>query len=701
MSSEFKSVTSKLSFWRRNKLKLFRQSEASECGLACLAMIADYYGHKTTMAELRQSFQLSLSGATLHDLMQFASKLALSSRALRIDLADLPSLKCPCILHWNLNHFVVLKSATKNKITICDPAKGEVTLDMDEASNKFTGVALELTPTKEFEIKEQKPSLKFSDFWTRITGLKRSLTLIFILSLLLQVFTLVNPYYMQLVIDDVILTSDTSLLLVLAIGFFMILLFEIATSALRSFTLLHFSSAMNLQLGANLFHHLIRLPLSFFEKRHIGDVISRFGSLQAIRQLLTTGVIEVILDGLLAIFTLLMILFYSIELSIVVILAVITYVSIRLAMYLPLRQATEAEIVARAQEQSNFMESVRGMQTIKLFGSEVMRENTWQNYYTRTINESIRLGNLNISYSAINRFLFGLENIIVVYLAAKLVIEGNFSVGMLFAFMAYKRQFMSKVSNLVNKLIEFKMLGLHFERLSDIALTEKENLEPSSSSNKKVKGKISLKKVKFRYSDATPFVIDNFNLEIGIGESVAIIGPSGCGKSTLLKLIGSLIPPSSGEILVDDISIPNIGASAYRKQIATVMQDDALLSGSVQDNIGFFDAEIDFERVEECAKLAAIHEEISKMPMGYNSLIGDMGSSLSGGQKQRILLARALYKKPQILLLDEATSHLDTKLEKDINEAIKKLNITRIIVAHRKETINSADRVVEMGNSQR
>lgn len=685
-----------LRFWSNNKLPLILQSEAAECGLASLAMVAGYHGYHTDLVSLRRMFSISIEGCTLLDIMHFAEKLGMATRPLRIELEELELLQTPSILHWDLNHFVVLKKANDKQITIHDPANGEKTYSLEEASKHFTGVALELLPTKEFEKQEHKPTLRLSDFWSRISGLKRSLVLIFSLSLLLQLFTLASPYYIQLVIDDVILTGDTSLLTVLAVGFFLVLAFETATNALRGFTLLHFGNQMNIQLGANLFHHLVRLPLTYFEKRHMGDIVSRFGSLQQVKQLLTTGVIEAIIDGLMALVTLAMIFFYSPTLSLVVLGAVILYALVRVAMYQPYRAISEQEIMARAEEHSNFMETVRGIQTIKLFGSEVKREGQWQNRYAKAINQSIRLGNFNIGYDAVNRILFGVENILVVYLAAKLVIAGGFSTGMLFAFMAYKRQFMDKSAKLIEKFIEFKMLGLHFDRIADIALTEREELQPLQFKKHAVKGAIELRNVTFRYSDATPNVLQHLNLTIQAGESVAITGPSGCGKSTLLKMMLGLIHPSEGEVLIDGIPLKQIGARQYRQQIAAVMQDDELLSGSVADNIAFFESPVDMERVVYCAELAAIHDDISAMPMGYDSLIGDMGSSLSGGQKQRIILARALYKQPRILFMDEATSHLDTKLEADINEAVSSLKITRVIIAHRKETIASAEREIKL-----
>lgn len=501
---------------------------------------------------------------------------------------------------------------------------------------------------------------------------------------------------MQLVVDEVILSYDQNLLTILAIGFGLLMAIEMVTGAVRSILLLHFGNLMSIQLGANLFHHLIRLPLQYFEKRHIGDVVSRFGSLQQVKELLTKGVIEAVIDGVMAIATLIMIFLYSPKLSVIVLIAIAIYAVFRIAMYRPLRQMSEEVIVNQAKEQSNFMETVRGIQTIKLFGREVQRQSVWHNKYADSLNSGIRVGHLNIGYEAFNKVIFGLENVLVIYFAAMLVMEGDLTVGMLFAFMAYKLQFVDKISSLIEKIIEFKMLSLHFNRLADISLTEKEQNIQGRMSGKKISGNIELKNISYRYSKKEAPIFNKLNLSIKAGESVAIIGPSGCGKTTLAKLMLGLFEPDEGRVEVDGIDIRQFGLGQYRTQIAAVMQDDQLLSGSIADNISFFDPELNMQQVQWAAEIAAIDKDILQMTMGYNTLVGDMGAALSGGQIQRLLLARALYRKPKILFMDEATSNLDTKLEFSVNEAVKTLDVTRIIIAHRPETIASADIVIEL-----
>jgi ATP-binding cassette subfamily B protein RaxB len=683
-----------LSFSRGSKLPVLLQTEAAECGLACIAMVASYHGHKIDLNTLRRDYPISLKGVTLKNLMTVADSLKFSSRALRLDLHDIQNLQLPCILHWDLNHFVVLKKATRDKIVIHDPARGECSLPLDEVSKRFTGVALELTPANGFEKKDERLKMRLSDLWTKATGLKRVLTRILILSLLLQTFALVSPFYMQLVVDNVLVGHDTNLLVVLALGFLLLALIRAGTEALRSFIIMYLGSQLSIQMAANLFRHLLRLPLSYFEKRHIGDVVSRFTSMDNVKQMITTGLIETVVDGVMTISTLIMMFIYSPLLAFIVLGVVALYAILRFIMYRPFRKRTEESIVNNAKENSNFMETVRAMQSIKIFGREAQRQTVWHNHYADAMNSDIRINKLKITFKAINDLLFGIENVAIIYFGATLVLSNMFSVGMLYAFISYKGQFTQKAAAVIEKLIEFRMLSLHLSRIADIAMTPQEDVgENGLVKSTDITGELRLENVSFRYSEAEPMIFSNVNYTFSPGESVAIIGPSGCGKTTLMKNMLGLLELNQGKLFVDGIDIKQYGLSNYRRQIGAVMQDDQLLSGSMMDNISFFDPELDEKRVIQCAQIASVHKDIIAMPMAYNTLIGDMGTTLSGGQRQRILLARALYRKPKILFMDEATSNLDTRLESIVNDAIKGLEITRIIIAHRPQTIISADRV--------
>ncbi|GHB66490.1 hypothetical protein GCM10008107_14630 [Psychrosphaera saromensis] len=365
-------------------------------------------------------------------------------------------------------------------------------------------------------------------------------------------------------------------------------------------------------------------------------------------------------------------------------------------------------IQSSAKEQSSFLENIRGMQTIKLFGNESQRQGIWQNRYAEVINSEIRLGRLNISFESFNKLLFGLENVFVIYFAAQMVMVNSLTVGMVLAFIAYKGQLTQRFANLIEQIIQFKMMRLHLDRISDIALTNQEaNREGKGDGNGSLqlstgssKGALTLENICFAYSDEDASILNNVNLSLNAGDSIAITGPSGAGKTTLMKIMLGLLQPTSGRVLLDGKDITHIGLKNYRKQIAAVMQDDTLLAGSIADNISFFDTQPDFAKIEQSAQLASIHDDIGKMTMGYNSLVGDMGSNLSGGQLQRVLLARALYQSPSILYMDEATSHLDTDNEAKISEQIQHLSMTRIMIAHRKETINMANKVYQLLDGQ-
>lgn len=687
-----------LGFLTRSRVRLVRQTEVAECGLASLTMIANFHGLDIDLGTMRRRFAPSLRGAALRTLIGLADQIGLTPRAVKLPLEELPNLHVPAILHWDMNHYVVLEAIKGGKALIHNPDGRSNWIPLEEVSHHFTGVALELRPSDDFATGNERERLKLSQLWKKMTGLKRALIQVFILSVVLQAFVLASPYYMQIAIDNALPALDNDLLTVLAIGFGLFTIINAGASLLRSFVLLVAGTTVGFSLASNVARRLFRLPVDWFEKRHTGDILSRFQSVGPIQQMLTEGAVAALLDGSLAILTLAVMFYFSSQLAFIAIIAFLLYAVVRAISFSFQREAQEASIVTSGKEQTTLIESLRGMVTLRLFGRETFRHALWQTRLTDAVNADVRVARINIWQGTANTLIFGIENILTIWLAIGFVIEGaGFSVGMVFAYMAYKGQFIQKAAALVDQAIAFKMLSLHLERLSDIALSDEDHsFGPSAEIETELKGGVELRDIFYRYSPNDPLVLDGVNLSIAAGEHVAITGPSGGGKSTMVKLLLGLVEPDSGDVLIDGLPINRFGHKSFHRQIAAVLQNDSLFAGSLADNIALFDEQVEMERVVEAAQAASIHADIMMMPMQYETLVGDMGSTLSGGQKQRVLLARALYRQPKILLMDEGTAHLDMVHEKAVNEAIGAMGITRIIIAHRRETIEAADRIVIM-----
>ena len=673
------------------------QTEAAECGLACLAMVAGAHGLQLDTAALRQRFSVSIKGVTAADLVRMGEAMHLAPRALRAELDQLPQLQTPCILHWDMSHFVVLVSVKRGVATIHDPATGVRRMKVADLSPHFTGVALEFTPTADFKPADQRRPVRLRELLGPVRGIGLSLGQIFVLALALEAFVLLGPFLMQWVVDGVLVSGDRDLLWTLGIGFALLVLIQSATAAARAWAVLVMSAQLNLHWLGNVFGQLLRLPVAWFEKRHVGDVWSRFSSVRQIQRTLTTHFVEAVIDGLLVVLTLAVMAVYSLTLTAVALVAVAAYGALRWALFGPQRRAAEDALVFEARQNSHFIESLRGVQAIKLFNAQADRRSRFASLVVATMNADIACRKLELLFSVSHRVVFGLERVLVIGVGAWLVLEQQLSVGMLFAFVAFRETFAMRVSALIDKGVELRMLRLQGERLADIVLAEPEaDGSGLAAAQRSLDASIELRNVSFRYADSEPDVLKAVSFKIEPGESVAIVGPSGGGKTTLLKLMLGLHEPTQGEVLVGGHPLARVGLAAWRDQIGVVMQDEPLFSGTIADNISFFAAEIDNEWLQQCARVAAVHDEIEAMPMSYLTLVGDMGASLSGGQKQRILLARALYKRPRVLLLDEATSSLDVERERVVNNSVRKLALTRVIVAHRPETIASASRVIAL-----
>lgn len=695
-------MVDRLLFAWGKKTPLIRQQQNTECGPACIAMVCSYHGLQLDMVSIRQQcllHNLSLQGMNLMQLNQLAALNKLTPRALQCDVDELAQLSLPCILHWDMQHFVVLTRLSgrgnKQRFEINDPAAGTKQLSLAQMSKHFTGIALTLAPSVDFVKDNSTQPVRLRQLWQRAPGLIKALWQLGILSLILQFLALTTPYYMQWIMDEVLLTYDVQLLLVLAIGFSGVLLFSTLIGMLRSWLVVRCANFLALSLGSGVLRHLLRLPHDYFVQRHLGDIASRFGSVHAINERISSGITETVIDGVMAISILVVMCLYGWELTLTVVGFMCFYGVMRWVFYQPLQSATHEQIETKAKADSVFLESIRTNQTLTLFNQTDARHQKWQHKYVDSLNSGIVLSRWNISFDAINKLLFGVENIIVILLATHMVMAQTISLGMLIAFIAYKNMFTQRIASLIEHAILFKMLGMHLQRLSDITHTpiqpHLEAKRPIQSSRQQVHGAtLTLENVTFHYPGSSYNILEKVNLHINAGDSLVLSGPSGGGKTTLLKIMLGLLTPTAGQIKYNGMDITDIGLINYRKQIATVMQNDVLLAGTVLDNITFFDENINFERVQNAIRQCQLESVVEQLPMGLQSLVGELGAQLSGGQIQRVLLARALYHKPQILFLDEATSALDQVNEALIVQSLADLSITKIHIAHRQETIAHA-----------
>ena len=681
----------------RRRVRSVRQAETTECGLASLSMVASYHGLHVDLEVLRQRFPMSLRGTNLKRMTECAKALGFDATASKVSLEDLARLRFPAILHWNMSHYVVVERQRGGRLLVHDPSGRSCWMSLADVSPHYSGIVLQLKPGADFQPGRHKVDFNVTELWSSVRGIKTALSKAALLSILIQAQLLLAPLFMQLIIDEAVPTNDTQLVTRLAIGFAMLACFNSVSILVRAHVVTRLATTLKAAMSGQLARRLLGLPIDWFERRKVGDVLSRFQSLAPIEQFLAEGVLTAFIDGVLAIATLVGMALYSVTLAAVTSAALILHLTIRLAL-LPRIRALELQSIAqRGDEQTALIESIRGIRILRLFNRESARHALWNSKLIKALKLEAATARATAWQNSARDLLLGIESVVVVLLSAQMLIAGSLTIGTVFAYIAYRMQFLEKTNRLIDQVATIGMLRLHVDRLSDIAAASGGmDIQRSKVGAPNICGSVTLDSISYRYDRTDPFVLDRVNLHIEAGEHVAITGASGGGKSTMVQILAGLAAPTTGTMLVDGRPIDELGVDAYRDQIAVVLQDDHLFAGTILENIGIFSHVIDVELVVSSAKAASIHEDIMRMPMGYETLVGDMGSTLSGGQKQRIIIARALYRRPRILIMDEGTSHLDREKELAVNAAVSNAGMTRIVIAHRQETINAADRVLRL-----
>jgi ABC-type bacteriocin/lantibiotic exporter with double-glycine peptidase domain len=681
---------------RRREIEFVQQMEWTDCGAACLAMVLGFHHHVASLNEVRNVIGVSRDGVSAKAILDCAERYGLSGRGVKVTIEQLHLLPRASILHWDLNHFVVLDRVLRRGIRIVDPAIGPRTLSFEEVSAAFTGVALQLTPTE--RLTEKKPSTgRFGRYLRELMQEKRLVARVIVMSLLLRLVGLALPLITGMVIDRVVPRSDLRLLWLTAIGVVGMVIFNTVCGAIRTFLLLHLRMALDTRMTLSFLDHLVSLPFSFFQRRSAGDLMMRVESNGIVREIVTSKTMTAVIDGSFVLIYAAIIFWVQPMLGTVAIglasLQALIFAGARPSYHRLLAE----DLDKRAKEQGYMVQLLGGMETLKCAGAERQAVERWSNLYADGLNVAIRRVRLSTLVDGLRGAISTLAPFVILAMGAEAVMSGHLTLGLMLAMNSLAFQLFAPLSDLVSSALELQLVKGHVDRIDDVLQTaleqpDREHLQAPPM----MRGSLSLQNVSFRYAEQGPLILDNISLEIPPGVSVALVGPSGSGKTTLLALLAGLHRPTSGEISYDGIPMHSMDLRLLRLQMGIVPQHPYIFGGSVRDNIGLTDSEATIDRIAAAAAVACLHEDITRMPMGYETIVSDGGASLSGGQRQRIAIARALLRSPSVMLFDEATSALDNVTEARVIENLQQLASTRITIAHRLSTVRHADLILVM-----
>jgi ATP-binding cassette, subfamily B, bacterial HlyB/CyaB len=676
-----------------------------DSGLVCLSLIARLHAVAIDVEQAKHKFAIRSNLVSAGELLLVAKSFGLKARKLSISIERLPKITLPAIAHLRSGGFFILGaadlSAINGRFLVQDPHKSEPEIiSRTQLESMWTGQIIALTS----RLKVSTHVRKFDISWFIPAIVKyRSLLLeVLIASFFIQAVALVSPLFFQVVMDKVLVHQATSTLTLICVGLLVVTVFAFLMSSLRTYTFSHTASRIDAELGSKLFRHLLSLPQAYFEARRAGDSIARVRELENIRQFLTGNTLTVILDLFFSVVFLAVMFYYSIMLTLIVLVSVPVYIILTVVVTPILRSRLEVKFERGAENQAFLVESVSSIQTIKASALEPQLNRRWDEQLAAYISAGFSVNKIAAWASEAVQTINKLVTVATLYFGARQVIAGELTVGQLVAFNMLASQFAQPIMRLAQLWQDFQQAGIAVKRLADILDSPAEIVSESNSTFSRISGEIALNSVRFRYKPDGLDVLRNISILIKPGEVIGVVGRSGSGKSTLAKLIQRLYIPQSGSISIDGLDLSGVDLASLRRQIGVVLQENRLFAMTIRENIAAADPGMPLESVIQAAKLAGAHEFIGDLAQGYDTLVGEQGASLSGGQRQRIALARALVTNPRILILDEATSALDYESEQIIKENMKLIagGRTVIIIAHRLSAVKDADRIIVLDKGE-
>lgn len=692
-------MSSRATHWgKAGEVPFVPQLTPTDCAAASLASVLAYHDKHVPIHEVRSVLGGGRNGANAKQLVAAARSFGLHARGVQVEPNKLRLLPRGSVLHWELRHFVVFESCTNSGVQIVDPAAGRRLLPMTQVAKALSGVAIVFEPSEDFVVSKPKRRNRWKRYVAWMLGVRGVWGRVLATSFFLQVLALAGPGFMTVLVDKVVPRADVRLLELVAAGLLTTTSFYFLSTLLRARLLLELRSRVESRMSLDFVDHLLALPYAFFQARTTGDLMMRMSSQTAIRELLTTGTLSALLDGALVGLYFLLLLGAAPMLALVaVVLAVLQLVTYLIAARRNTQLVTEG-LAAQSRLEGYQVEMLSGIETLKAMGATDRSMSRWNDLYVESLNRVIARGRLDGTFQAFLGTLRFVGPIVLMLVGAQKVLEGSLSLGAMLGLSALGSGFLDPVANLVGTGLKLTQLNGYMERIEDVLETPRETTRRvpvrQTERSQQLSGAIRIEHLSFKYPSETGRAVDDVSFEIAPGECVAIVGASGSGKSTLARLVAGLYEPESGSIRFDGRDLPSWDLTLLRDRLGVVTQDTRLFSGTIRDNVSMFDPSLDAGDMERACKLACLDDVVERMPMGYDTMLADGGSSLSGGQRQRVSLARALARRPDVLILDEATSALDTVSERSIQENLRRLSCTRIIVAHRLSTIVEANKII-------